>query len=209
MPETKPSGTLNAIIIRKYGGQTHEHKKRPPGYAFDALSWVLLARAGNRDFRRPMKLLYSNGSGEFVCTDGHRMHVASIGEYEPIIPEGCWEVVHADPVKMVLGDASGDSFIPYAHLFERAEAAAKTTKRKAVVYRIKDNGNRESHSFIFGIFKTTGRAFNTQYAADAFKGQDSMVVSTEDTDDMTPIYFVSKGSASIPTRRAIVMPLKV
>ena len=207
MPE--PSGTLNAIIIRKYDGLTHEHKKRPPDHSFDALSWVLLARAGNRDFRRPLKFLYSNGAGEFVCTDGHRMHVANIGKYAPIIPEGCWEVVHADPVKMVLGSATEDSFFAYAHLFEKAEAAAKTTKRKAVVYSIRDNGNRESLSFIFGIFKATGRAFNTQYAADAFKGQDSMVVSTEDTDDMKPIFFVSEGSESIPTRRAIIMPLKV
>lgn len=207
--ETEPR-RLSAIVIRKYDGIRHEHKKRPPDDSFDALCWVLLARVKEKgDFRTVLKRVYHDGAGEFVCTDGHRMHVANIAKYSKIVPAGCLEVVHADPVKMVLA-VTAENFMAYANLLERAGKASQETTRKGMVQNLKDNGNRDSLSFIFYIYKFTGRALNVLYAADVFRGQNSMMVSTEDSEnESTPVYFWSDGSDSCPRLRAIVMPLKV
>ena len=193
---------MNAIIIKKYGENNHQHKKRPFNFAFDALVWITLARSKDC-FRKVLNGIYSDGSGGFVATDGHRLHQAIIKDYIELIPKGVWEVAHCDICKIILAKPSETLQYPeYKKVtVDMPSSWNQELIRTGRVNCSKGNGD----AMLWEFFSIAGKCVALRYFQDAVKGSDIMTVRTHidgmqviELDNCNPDY----------PRQAYIMPIK-
>jgi hypothetical protein len=180
----------NAIVIERTDGD---------GLDFDTLSWVLRARSEDK-LRPNLCGLFSDGTGLFVATDGHRMHIAEVPNLTERIPGGIWTFIHADKKKISLREAPEDMalFPNYQLLADPSEEH----KDKGCLMLMDEDGS----SLVWEFFRLVGRPFNITYLVDAFMGSDAMTVLAAPSEG-SAVFFVNELPDGI-TRKAILMPLK-
>lgn len=199
--EKKKVEPMNEILIQKYGS-SYRHKKRPMNMAFDSLLWVLLARS--IDPLRPQLMgLYADGSGTFVATDGHRLHLAIIEDYKESIPEGVWIFAHADQCKIILSKPSEP--LTYPDYRRVTVGMVKEWQPEDISTGRINCSTRNGDVMLWEFFAIAGKCAAVKYLQDATKGSDCMNVRT--CKDGMAVIELDNG---IPNyrRMAYIMPLK-
>jgi hypothetical protein len=181
----------NAIVINREGSGVTPQE-------FDSLAWVLRARS--KDERR-MHLcgLHSDGMGEFVATDGHRLHIAEIPGLTEKIPEGIWIYVHSTKTQI--------------SILEAPEGMAAYPSYKMVSGLSVDHENKGSMMYLgsdtdslWRFWDLVGVKCNIDYLMDILEGVDGLDVFAA-PEPLSGIFFISRDEFG-NTKKAILMPLK-
>lgn len=177
----------NAIVIDKAEWEEVD---------FEALAWVLRARSTDKE-RPNLCGVYSDGTGLFVATDGHRMHLAEIPEFTERIPAGLWLYVHSDKKKISIREAPSDmaAFPPYDKLVDPSE---QHTSKGHVV--------GEDSMTVWTLWELVKQYFNINYLMDICRGSDAFEVIAS-REPSSAIFFYAENPDG-RTRKAVLMPLK-
>jgi len=193
----------NAIVISR------KPDPKAPDLDFDALSWVLRARS-----KDPHRLilcgLFSDGQGQFVSTDGHRLHIAEIPALTERIPAGTWLYVHADKKQISIKEAPED--LPNFPDYKKISDISERHKNRGFLSYIDDT------QAVWDYWNLTGIRSNIDYLLDICRDTESLSVFS--ADPLPPcdipgapepvaaaIFFCSESSEG-NTKKAMLMPLK-
>ncbi len=179
----------NAIVIEKESVDAHD---------FDSLSWVLRARSKDKT-RMNLYGLYSDGQGEFVATDGHRMHIAEIPGLTEKIPEGIWLYIDEKSKRISILEAP-ESIAAYPAYDTLSDLSEMHQKKGWLVYA------GDPSATLWAYFDITGIKCNIDFLMDVIQGTDAMEIFVS-PDASAPIFFCcDNGSGN--TKKAILMPMK-
>ena len=171
-------------------------KKGKADTNFETLLWVLKAK-GDGDLRIYLQMLLVDVDNTFVCTDGHRLHLAQIPEYS--IEPGTYEYIPTRKgCAVILRKVSDIDFPEYRKVIPNGDTPVLGEIFNSRKYTTPGEA-------LIKLFELTGKGVDLNYLLDILS-TDSLVyqVKNDKSKPVSAIVFERED----PKRIALLMPTK-